>query len=73
MRVYAIKNKKGEYLGIAYDFSRYWTELDCAYYFRDTGNLSGLEMARDFRNRNKEVEKCKVVGVEISEVENECW
>lgn len=70
MICYAIKNDKGEYLAISnQDFSKYWTTIECAYYFRDIDGSLGKENAESLRDR--EYPNCKVVKVEIKEIE-EC-
>ena len=68
MICYAIKNDNGEYLAISnQDFSRFWTTIEWAYYFRDIDGSLGKENAESLRDR--EYLDCKVVKVEIKEIE----
>lgn len=68
MICYAIKNEFSKYLAISnQDFSRYWTTIEWAYYFRDIDGSLGKESAESLRDR--EYPDCKVVKVEIREVE----
>ena len=65
MICYAIKNDNGEYLAISnQDF---WTTIEWAYYFRDIDGSLGKENAESLRDR--EYPDCKVVKVEIKEID----
>lgn len=70
MICYAIKNEEGKYLGIASNsFDHYWTTIEWAYYWRDVDGVLGKDNAENFRDR--EYSNCKVVKVEIKEVDDE--
>lgn len=69
MICYAIKNDKGKYLAINQNYEHYWTTIDFAYYFREIPKHNPKERAEEFRDNH--YPNCKVVKVEIKEVE-EC-
>ena len=64
---YAIKNDEGEYFAISQNSKHFWTTLDFAYYFRELTCYNPKEMAEEFRDNH--YPDCKVVKVEIKEVE----
>ena len=69
MICYAIKNNNGEYFGIDRDAQWFWEEkILFAYFFRDMGKSNGKLLATNFRNNH--FPKCKVVKVEIKEIED---
>lgn len=68
MICYAIKNNSGEYLAIGQDYKPYWSAIDFAYYFREFPRLNPKQMAEEYRDYH--YPDCKVVKVEIKEIEN---
>lgn len=69
MICYAIKNDKGEYLAIGQDYKHYWTTIDFAFFFRELPSHNPKKEAEDYRDIRYPY--CKVVKVEIKEIEND--
>ena len=67
MICYAIKNNENKYLSISEDYTHYWTTISFAYYFRELPGHNAKELAEEFRDRH--YPNCKVVKVEIKEIE----
>lgn len=67
MICYAIKNNDGEYLAIGQGYVHYWTTIDFAYYFRELQGCNAKDMAEEYKNSC--YPNCKVVKVEIKEIE----
>lgn len=69
MICYAIKNNSGKYLAIGQLYEHYWTTIDFAYFFRELPRHNPKELAEEFRDNH--YPNCKVVKVEIKEIEDE--
>lgn len=70
MICYAIKNNKGKYFAIEQDYKHYWEDrIDFAYFFRELSGLNSKKAAEAYRDNR--YPDCKVVKVEIKEVEDD--